>query len=61
MSSTLILFGLLPLVAFVVIDAWSGLRAGIIAAVVHSGHLAAREFDAEDPGEVPFLRERVKL
>jgi len=37
------------------------LAPGIIAAVVHSGHLAAREFEAEDPGEVPFLRERVKL
>ena len=37
------------------------LSPGIIAAVVHSGHLAAREFEAEDPGEVPFLRERVKL
>ncbi len=30
----MILFGLLPLIAFVAIDAWSGLRAGIIAAVV---------------------------
>ncbi len=37
------------------------LAPGIIAAVVHSGHLAAREFEAEDPGEVPFLRERVEL
>jgi dimethylamine/trimethylamine dehydrogenase len=32
---------------------------GIIAAAVHSGHLAARELEAEAPGEVPFLRERV--
>ena len=32
---------------------------GIIAASIHSGHLAAREFEEHIPGEVPFLRERV--
>ena len=37
------------------------LAPGIIAAAVHSGHLAAREFEADAPGEVPFLRERVML
>ncbi|MBT3214812.1 MAG: FAD-dependent oxidoreductase [Deltaproteobacteria bacterium] len=39
-------------------DCWA---PGIIAAAVHSGHLAAREFEEEPPGEVPFLRERVML
>jgi dimethylamine/trimethylamine dehydrogenase len=37
------------------------LAPGIIAAAVHSGHLVAREFEADAPGEVPFLRERVML
>jgi dimethylamine/trimethylamine dehydrogenase len=37
------------------------LAPGIIAAAVHSGHLFAREFEADAPGEVPFLRERVML
>ena len=37
------------------------LAPGIIAAAVHSGHLAAREFEADASGEVPFLRERVML
>jgi len=37
------------------------LAPGIIAASVHSGHLAAREFEADVPGNVPFLRERVML
>ena len=37
------------------------LAPGIIAAGVHSGHLFAREFEADAPGEVPFLRERVLL
>ena len=32
---------------------------GIIAASVHSGHLAAREFENDIPDEVPFRRERV--
>jgi dimethylamine/trimethylamine dehydrogenase len=32
---------------------------GIIAASIHSGHLAAREFEEYKSGEVPFLRERV--
>ena len=32
---------------------------GIIAASVHSGHLAAREFEDDIPDEVPFRRERV--
>ncbi len=32
---------------------------GIIAASIHSGHLAAREFEEDISGEVPFLRERV--
>ena len=31
---------------------------GIIAASVHSGHLAAREFEDDIPDEVPFRRER---
>ena len=34
---------------------------GIIAASVHSGHLAAREFEEDIPGEVPFRRERVMV
>ncbi len=37
------------------------LAPGIIAAAVHSGHLAARELEAEHPGEVPFRRERVMV
>ena len=37
------------------------LAPGIIAAAVHSGHLFAREFEADTPGEVPFIRERVML
>ena len=37
------------------------LAPGIIAAAVHSGHLAAREFEGDAPGEVPFLRERIML
>ena len=32
---------------------------GIIAAAVHSGHLAAREFEDEITDDVPFRRERV--
>jgi|LULL01.1.fsa_nt_gb dimethylamine/trimethylamine dehydrogenase len=32
-----------------------------IAAAVYSGHLAARELEAEPQEEVPFLRERVKI
>ena len=35
------------------------LAPGIIAAAVHSGHLAAREFQMGTIEEVPFLRERV--
>ena len=34
---------------------------GIIAASVHSGHLAAREFEEDIPEEVPFRRERVMV
>ncbi len=34
---------------------------GIIAAAVHSGHLAAREFEENSSYEVPFLRERVVI
>jgi len=37
------------------------LAPGIIAAAVHSGHLFAREFEADAPGEIPFIRERVML
>ena len=37
------------------------LAPGIIAAAVHSGHLAARELENVSIEEVPFLRERVKL
>ena len=37
------------------------LAPGIIAAAVHSGHLAAREFEANVPGDIPFLRERILL
>ena len=37
------------------------LAPGIIAAAVHSGHLAARELENVSMEEVPFLRERVKL
>lgn len=34
MSLTTILFGLIPLIAFVVIDSFAGVRAGIISAVI---------------------------
>tara|TARA_B100001769_G_C21767350_1_gene419520 strand:- start:259 stop:630 length:372 start_codon:yes stop_codon:yes gene_type:complete len=37
------------------------LAPGIIAAAVHSGHLAAREFEANVPEDIPFLRERILL
>ena len=37
------------------------LAPGIIANAVHSGHLAAREFENVNTEEVPFLRERVKI
>ena len=37
------------------------LAPGIIAAAVHSGHLAAREFEANVSGDIPFLRERILL
>ena len=37
------------------------LAPGIIAAAIHSGHLAAREFEMGEIEEVPFLRERVKI
>ena len=37
------------------------LAPGIIASAVHSGHLAAREFENVNAEEVPFLRERVKI
>ena len=32
-----------------------------IAAAVYSGHLAARELQAEPQEEVPFLRERIQI
>ena len=34
MSSTVLLFGLLPLLAFVIIDSFAGVRAGVIAGVL---------------------------
>ena len=37
------------------------LAPGIIAAAVHSGHLVAREFEADGPEEVLFLREKIML
>ena len=37
------------------------LAPGIIAAAVHSGHLAARGFESENNEEVPFLRERIAI
>jgi len=37
------------------------LAPGTIAAVVYSGHLAARELESEPQEEVPFLRERIQL
>jgi len=37
------------------------LAPGIIANAIHSGHLAAREFENVNTEEVPFLRERVKI
>ena len=37
------------------------LAPGIIAAAVHSGHLAARELENANKEEVPFLRERVEI
>ena len=32
-----------------------------IASAVYSGHLAAREFQADQQQEVPFLRERIQI
>ena len=37
------------------------LAPGIIAAAIHSGHRAARELDAPEPGDVPFRRERATV
>ena len=34
---------------------------GIIAAAVYSGHRAAREMNASDPGNLSFRRERVTV